>query len=104
MGFRASQPAPKPFSASPGAISSGDFFDMFSATFEPEPMETNIPFAVPGKSDVACAVSAVRFGQLRNDDFRLAGGLQIAVVIGKADHGIVVGDIDPLRIIARRIE
>jgi hypothetical protein len=42
--------------------------------------------------------------QMRHHDLDWAAGGEIAIAIGKADHGIGVADIDPLRIGSGRIE
>jgi len=58
------------------------------------------PFAE--KHDVARAMTADR--QMRHDDFGGAARRQIAVAIRKADDGIGVANINPLRVGTGRIE
>ncbi|CDX27565.1 hypothetical protein MPL3356_70065 [Mesorhizobium plurifarium] len=58
--------------------------------------------AVGREGDVARPV--VAGGDLGHDGFRLGGRFQVAVAIGEAHDAIAVGDIDPLRLVARRVE
>ncbi len=62
------------------------------------------PLSVEGKGDVAGAVAAAAIGQMGDDHLGRRARLEIAAVIGEADHRVVVGHVDPLRIVARRVE
>ena len=42
--------------------------------------------------------------QARDDLFRRTAGLQITVLVGEADHGVRVGDVNVLRLRARWIK
>jgi hypothetical protein len=43
-------------------------------------------------------------GNIRYNCLRLSSSLQIAILIGKPNYAVAVGDIDPLWIIAQWIE
>ncbi len=60
--------------------------------------------AVGREGKVARPVSAGGGAQLGDDHLGRAPGLQVAVAIGKADHPIGLGHIDPLRVGPRRVE
>ena len=53
---------------------------------------------------IAGPVAGGGLGDLGHDHLGGAAGLQIAVGIGVADHPIVLGDVDPLRIGPERVE
>ena len=73
-----------------------------SSTFEAEPTATNIflPSGVNWMSRVQCPPPMGKLGEM------LGGSpwLQVTVLVGKANHGIGVADVDPLRVIAGRIK
>jgi hypothetical protein len=59
---------------------------------------------VRGKDYVAGAVSAVAIGKARHNDLGGSGRLKIAVLIGESNDGVIVGYVNPLGMISRRIE
>src|SRR6185369_12740559 len=59
-------------------------------------------FAVRREDDVAGPVMIGR--DVFDDGFRITGRLQVTIAIGKAHDAVAVGDINPLRVLARRVE
>src|SRR4029077_8380033 len=46
---------------------------------------------------------AAGVGKIR-DVLRRGGGFQVAILVGNTDDGVCVADVNPLRIVSRRIE
>ena len=80
-----------------------------SSTFDREPTETYrvLPSGENSRSRVQCPpppTLLVAAGDVLDDRLGLARGLRVAVLVGEADHGVGVADVDVLRLGPDRVE